>query len=223
MRQLVIPALAVVVAVVIWRSTSEEPSPDAIPACTWRVGTGTDTRQGQNYDEVAPETPVRLSFSCGEARYLYVFSHSAEDGTLLLWPSPLLQCDLAQPLPAGHSVLPGSLEGRELAWTTRSGIHGVTTYVTVASREKVAELEALAPRLRLWSNTVFPDKAMLVTKPSNSADVAGPPYSAPPAAVLERAVACTASETLANGPLHADPAQPGVWFGTWKVVEKKPR
>jgi hypothetical protein len=151
-----------------------------------------------------------------------VFSRSAEDGTLLLWPSPHLQSDLPQPLPAGTNVLPGRLSGNDLAWTSRTGIHAATTFVVVAARERVDELEALLPRVRQWSNTVFPDHSMQVTKPAAGADVVGEAGSMElPSPLLQRTAERDRGNTLPNGPLRPDAVLPGVWTGTWTCVEKK--
>ncbi len=212
---------AAIAAAIIWTATKA--TSGGVPACTWRIGKGTDVRQGRMFDEVAPESALSVSYWCDEPRFVYVFSHSSEDGTLLLWPSPLLQSDKAQPLPAGSHVLPGRFEGNDQYWTSRSGIHAVTTFVAVAARERVEELEALAPKVRQWSNSVFPDHTMLVTQPKVGMDVAGPPGSANfPAGVLARAASRDHGTTLANGPMHPDSALPAVWTATWTCVEKKP-
>lgn len=218
-RVVVLPVLVAVAALAIWWS---RPGPAGIPACTWRVGTGDGIRHAVAFDEVPPESPIRLSCWCDEPRWFYVFSHSVEDGTLLLWPSPQLASDLPQPLPGGAHVLPGSYQDRELAWTTRSGILAVTTFVVIASREPVAELEALAPRVRQWSNRVFTDRSMHVTKPSESDEVLGPARSTTfPAAVLQRAVERGRGNGQPNGPLAPDEVLPGVWSGLWMCKERK--
>ena len=215
-RLLILPAIAAVAAAALWWSADE----GADPACTWRIGTCTDIRQGSNYDELAPDTPFRLSFRARASTHVYVFSHNAEDGTVLLWPSPELHSDRQQPLPAGQSVLPGSIGDKELAWTTRSGIRATTTYAVVASLQPVAELEALLPTLRHWTNTVFPDHTMLVTNPPSGAQRAD--RTSFPNALLELAARHTVTERLPNGPLTADPDRPGLWYGSWRIVEKKP-
>lgn len=211
-----LPGLVLLVAGAIW--WRREPT---APAATWRIGTGTEIRQGRNFDELAPDSPIRLSMHVQQPTHVYVFSHSREDGTIVLWPPAALQSDVPPQLPAGQSVLPGSHGGKELAWTTRSGIRAGTTFVVVAAASPVPELERLLPRLRFWSNTVFPDGAMLVSKPPG-VDVDGAPLSATfPSPLLQRAAAQDATELLPNGPLRPDPELPGVFTGSWHIIEKK--
>ncbi|MBL8749283.1 MAG: hypothetical protein JNK78_08985, partial [Planctomycetes bacterium] len=76
-RLLVVPALAIAAAAAIWLPSRQ--SGGGIPACTWRVGAGDEFRQGRPFDELPPETPLRLAVWCDEPRHVYVFSHSAED------------------------------------------------------------------------------------------------------------------------------------------------
>ena len=221
-RLLLLPGVAVVAAAILWRSQGDTQQV-GVPACTWRIGVGTEVQQGQPFHELAPESQVRLSCWCEEPRHYYVFSHSAEDGTLLLWPSPLLLSDLPQPLPAGTNVLPGRHKDKDLAWSTRTGIRAVTTYVVIAARERIDEIEELLPRLRQWSNTVFTDNSMHVTKPSTTVDLLGAPGSPGfPTPLLQRAAAAVKDRTLVNGPLHPDDVLPGVWASCWTVVERKP-
>lgn len=220
-RRWVLPALAVVAGIVVWKAWPDRGS--GIPACTWRVGSGTDIRQGRMFDELAPETPIRLSCWCDEPRHLYVFSHSAEDGTLLLWPSPLLQSDLSQPLPAGTNVLPGRWQGNDIAWTSRTGVRAVTQFVVVAAREPVKELEELLPHVRQWTNTVFPDHSVQVTKPPGATELRGTPGSKEfPSSLLQRAATRNPGTAMPNGPLEPDGILAGVWTGSWSCVEKKP-
>jgi len=218
-RLLVFPVAVAVVAVAFWKFGSAAPA--GVPACTWRIGTGTDIAQGRNFDELPAETPVRLSHTCDEPRYVYVFSHSDEDGTLLLFPSPLITGGQGNPLPAGNSVLPGNTEGKELAWTTRSGVMAATSFLAVSSKQKVAELEDLAAKLRLWSNSVFPDRSMQVTKPTGVGELLGKARSPLPSELLQRAAKVGVTEPNPNGPMAADPNLEGVWIASWKVREKK--
>jgi hypothetical protein len=214
-RLWILPALALLIGVMWWQSDPER------PAATWRIGTGTDIRQGRNFDELPPESPIRLSLHLPAPTHVYVFSHSREDGTVVLWPTAALRSDLSRPLPAGQSVLPGSHDGKELAWTTRTGIRAGTTFAVVAAEEPVPELEQLLPKLRHWTNTVFPDAAMLVTKPADG-DIAGAPLSPDfPTPLLQRAARQRATEVLPNGPLQADPELPGVFTGSWRILERK--
>ena len=219
-RTVVLPLVALGVALVAWwQSTPAGQGPT--PAATWRVGPVADFAQARNYHELPAESPLRLSFSCGEPRYVYVFSNSAEDGTLLLFPSPDLDSDLANPLPPGRSVLPGARDGATLAWTTRAEIRATTCYCVVASVEPVQALEALLPRLRRWSNKVLPDGSMQVTNPSGEVEVAGAPRSPWPAPVLARAAERAMAATEVNGPLLADERQPGVWSAAFRVRETR--
>jgi len=217
-RLLVYPVAAALLAAALWKFGSSTP---AVPACTWRIGAGTYITHGRNFDALPAETPMRLSFTCTEPRYVYVFSHSDEDGTLLLFPSPLVTGAPVNPLPAGNSVLPGTHEGRELAGTTRSGVLAATTFLAVASRDKVTELEELAAMVRLWSNSVFPDRSMQVTKPTGIDDLLGKARSRLPSELLQRAAKVGIDEPDPNGPMAPDPVLDGVWLASWKVREQK--
>lgn len=215
-----LPALALAAAAVAWQFTRRSDS--GIPAATWRLVGGGEVRQAQNYAEVPAESPLRLSFTCGEPRFVYVFSHSAEDGTLLLFPTPELGSDLPTPVAAGNHVLPGRRDGKDLAWTTRSQILATTTYVVVAARERVAELETLLPRLRRWSTSVLPDRSMQVTNPTSapSDGITGQPRQGWPSPLLAAAAEQHANETVVNGPLRPAQATAGVWFGAVRLKEQ---
>ncbi len=215
-RLLVIPALAIAAAAAIWLPSR---SAGGVPACTWRIVTGNDVRQGRPFDELPPETPLRLSVWCDEPRHVYVFSHSAEDGTILLWPSASMKTDLPKQLTAGTSVLPGKIADKELAWNTRAGIRAVTTFVVVAAKNPVPELEELLPKVRSWTNTVFGDESMQVTKPVG--DYVGRAGAALPSALLARTAERDRGETLTNGPLRPDSVLADVWTGAWTCVERK--
>lgn len=217
-RTFVLPGIAVVVALAAWWQAPARVAPGT-PAATWRVGPIDDFQQARNYHELSPESPLRLSLSCGEARHLYVFSHSAEDGTLLLFPSPDLKGSPRNPLPSGRTVLPGQRDGDALAWTTRSGIRATTSYVVVASAAPLQELESLLPRLRRWSNQVMPDESMQVTRPASEVELAGAPRQGWPADVLRRAADRAVAETQVNGPLHADEVVAEVWSSSFRVRE----
>ncbi|MFN3244423.1 MAG: hypothetical protein ACE37K_23155 [Planctomycetota bacterium] len=218
-RTVALPLLALGVAAALWWQMAP-PGSQNVPAATWRVGPTDDFAQARNYDELAAETPIRLSFTCTEARHAYVFSHSREDGTLLLFPSPDVESDVANPLPPGRSVLPGKLDGKPLSWSNRAEIRATTTFVVVASQQPIAELEALLPKLRRWSNKVLPDRSMQVTKPAGVESIDGAPGTELPAAVLRRAAARSMSETQINGPLHPDQQLAGVWSASFRVKEK---
>jgi hypothetical protein len=216
-RTTVLVAVALAAAAGIWFANRNDQS----PAATWRIGSGTAIEHGRNYGELPAESPIRASLHAAEPLYAYAFSHSQEDGTLLLWPAAELRSNLPQPLPAGHNVLPGQREGRDLFWTTRSQIQTLTTYVLVLSQKPVPELETLLPRLRRWTTSVLTDGSMLVSNPIDkpASGLAGLPQQDWPAALLQQAAARYATETLVNGPLQPVPGQPGVWFAAWRVKE----
>lgn len=220
-RLVVVPAIAVVAAVVIWLTREPGPQP-GIPAATWRIGTGADVKQARNYDELQPGSPVRLSFTCDEARFVYVFSHSVQDGTLLLFPSPDVRSDLTQPLPAGASVLPGKRDDKDLTWNTRIEVQPTTTFLVVAAKDKIPELEALLPKLRRWTNTALTSGAMDVTNPPAGKQVVAGPHTELPDPLLQRAAARSASEVVVNGPLEPDPMRADVWIGSVRVKEIAP-
>jgi hypothetical protein len=219
-RAVLFPAIVVLIAVGAWWRYHEGSKAILVPAATWRLGSGPDAPQGKNYDDVAPETPVRLMFRCDEPRYVYVFSHSPEDGTLLLHPSPDVKSDLAQPLAPGDHVLPGSRDGKELTWNSRRQVSMVTTFVVVAAREPIAALDALLPRLRRWTNTAMTDGSMQVTKPHEGTEmIAGPRTKELPDALLQRAADLSFTATVVNGPLEPDAQLPGVWIGSLRIRE----
>jgi hypothetical protein len=220
-RALLLPALALCAAAAMWQF-SRPAGGTEVPAATWRLGGPADTRQAQNYDLAPAETPLRLSLTCSEPRFVYVFSHSTEDGTLLLFPATELGSDLPAPLGAGNHVLPGRRDGHELAWTTRSQILATTTYVVVTARERVAELETLLPRLRRWSTSVLPDRSMQVTNPTTAPTdgMVGLPRQPWPSKLLVAAAERFANETMVNGPLQATAENQGIWFGALRLKEQ---
>jgi hypothetical protein len=219
-RVLVVPVLAAVAAAGIWLLKSP-PGQHGVPAATWRIGTGTEIRQGHNYDELPIESPIRLSYSCDEPRHVYVFGYSAVDGTVLMFPSPPLRTELGNPLPPGGALLPGASDGEEIAWTTRSGILATTVFLVVAATEPIADLEALLPKLRRWTNTVLPDGSIQVTNPDAGVELAGKAREPLPLPLLQRAADLSLNETMINGPLRPDPVLDGVWIGSWRVKEKQ--
>jgi hypothetical protein len=70
-RFVVVPAIAVLAAVGIWLG-QRPPGPIVVPAATWLVGTEAGAPQGRNYDELPPDSPVRLHVRCDEPRHVYV-------------------------------------------------------------------------------------------------------------------------------------------------------
>ncbi|HZN41735.1 MAG TPA: hypothetical protein VFD82_23225 [Planctomycetota bacterium] len=223
-RLVLIPVAAAAIAFAVWKFVPASPAdgPTPTPASTWRIGLGAQITQARNYHELAAESPIRLSFTCSEPRYVYVFSHSLEDGTVLMFPSAELKGGLANPLPAGNTVLPGVSADKELAWTTRSGILAVTTMVAIASRERIPELEELIGKVRYWSNCVLTTGDMVVTKAKEGMQVLGPPRSTKfPSPLLQRAAEFAITDDMPNGPMHEDTVLPGVWTTSWKVIEQK--
>lgn len=217
-RLVVLPFVVVAAAFAIWKWSN---IPEAVPACTWRTGTGTEVHQGTNFDKLAPDSPLRLSVHCQTPAHLYVWSHSAEDGTVLMFPSTEVQSDLTNPLPAGQSVLPGKFDGKELAWTSRSGILATTTYVAFASNEKIPELEELLPKVRVWTNRVLGDRSMQVRNPTAEGEPVGKPRTEWPIPLLQLAAAHLREQTDPNGPMLPLPGHPGVWVASWKILEKR--
>ncbi|MFY9344806.1 MAG: hypothetical protein WAT39_20100 [Planctomycetota bacterium] len=214
-RLLLVPAIAAAAALGYWLTR-----PAGVPAATWRTGTGTEIQQGRNYDELPPETPVRLSFTSDAAQHVYVFSHSDTDGTILLFPSPDVKSDLAQPLGSGQSVLPGRFEGKELAWTTRTEVRPTTTFVVVAAKDPIPELDALVGKVRRWTNSALTSRDMGITIPAGVKDVTAGPHQPLPDPLLQRAAELSLTATLVNGPLVADAVRADTWIGSWRVKEK---
>ncbi len=219
-RIVLVPAIVALAALGMWMAQA---APVGVPAATWRLGVGTDTKPGINYNELPAESLFRLSFTCDEPRFVYVFSHSIEDGTLLLFPSPNVKSDLVQPVPAGHAALPGRRDDKELAWTTRTQISATTTLLVIAAREKVADIEALLPQLRRWTNTALMDGTMQVTNPASGTEVTTGQRTPLPLPLLQRAADVSLTEPLINGPLRLDQGADGVWIGSWRVKEQAKR
>lgn len=217
-RAVAVPVIAVGIALVIWQFR-DAPSLSPVPAATWRVSVDGEYRQARNYDELAEETAIRLSFWCSEARHVYVFSHSRVDGTLLLFPSPELKSDLSNPLPAGHNTLPGKLDDADVTWTTRAEIIGLTSYVAVASDKPIADLEDLSRSLRRWTNSVLPNKSLQITNPATGTEVLGKPGTDWPNDILKRAAERSSNEAIINGPMAADEQVAGVWSNSFHVKE----
>ena len=221
-RAVALPLIAAGIATGIWLMLppADPMGPSQIPATTWRAGPEINYRLVGNYVDYLPETELRLSYACAEPRYVYVFSHSTEDGTLLLFPSPDILGSPSNPLTEGFSLLPGKLDDKQLAWTTRSEILATTTYVVVASKQRIDALEALIPNLRRWSNATLPNKAMLTTNPASGTEVKGKPRTPWPSELLQRAADRAIAETLVNGPMSPDDL-PGVWTSSLRIRERK--
>jgi len=217
-RAVAVPVIAVGIALLVWQFR-DGPGLSPVPSATWRVQIDDEYRQARNYGELAEETAVRLSFSCSEARHVYVFGHSRVDGTLLMFPSPELKSDLGNPVPAGHHTLPGTFDDKEVTWTTRAEILGLTTFVAVASAEPIADLEELSRSLRRWTNSVLPDQSLQITNPTSAAEVKGAPRTDWPNAILKRAAERSNNEVIVNGPMAPDEQLAGVWSCSVHVKE----
>ena len=218
-RSVVLPVVALSAAAAIWLYLNPPPAASA-PAASWRIGEGTDIRRVRNYEELPAGAPVRLDYHCGEPRHVYVFSHSAEDGTLLLFPSPELVSDASNPFAPGSHVLPGKRGDDDQHWVLRDGVLATTTYIVVAAAEPIAELEELMPRLRRWSNTSLTDGSMGVTNPKGEVEVAGKGHEKPPSALLQRAADRSLTATEVNGPMQPDGVLPDVWTSSWRAKER---
>lgn len=218
-RSVLLPVVALAAAAAIWVYFNP-PQPAGVPAGSWRIGKGTDIHHAKNYEELPAGAAIRLDYHCSEPRHVYVFSHSEEDGTLLMFPSPDLQSDEANPLANGSHVLPGRRDGDDQHWVLRDGVLATTTYIAIASVEPVAELEELLPRLRRWSNTSLTDRSMGVTNPKGDVEVAGRGRDRLPSALLLRAADRSLTATEVNGPMQPDGALPNVWTSSWRAKER---
>lgn len=219
-RRILVPALALVAAWVIWKYNPVSSAPAL--AGTWRTGLGADTAQGRQYAELPAETPFRFSFRASTPQHVYVFSVSAEDGTLLLFPAPGMRTDCKNPLPPGNTVLPGKDGDKELAWTTRSGIRALSTVIAITADAPIAELEELLPRLRHWSNTVFQDGVMNVTRPADASNLTGNAHEPPPSPLLQQLAAIQVLDDDApNGELKPIPGRLGASYCKWMVKERQ--
>ena len=221
-RAVALPLIAAGIATGLWlmMPPADPMGPSRIPATTWRAGPELNYQPVGNYVDYLPETELRLSYACADARYVYVFSRSTEDGTLLLFPSPDIDGSRSNPLTEGFTLLPGKLDDKQLAWTTRSEILATTTYVVIASERPVADLENLMPHLRRWSNSTFPNKSMLTTNPTSGTEVKGKPRTPWPSKLLKRAADRAIAETLVNGPMTPDDLA-GVWTSSFSIRERK--
>jgi hypothetical protein len=239
LRLLLLPACALAA---YWIFARQSATPQPVLACTWRHGPADQPVQGRNFVKLPAETPLRLSVHTELPVHVYVYSLSAQDGCLLLYPAPGLASNLGNPLPAGQSVLPGQHDGKSLAWTSRSGIRGTTTVLAIASHEPIAELEPLAGQLRQWSNRVFPDASMLVTmpatKPASAPDSAtGKPATQPavlgmpnsgsstgsewPHELLAQAARQLREQTDPNGPMQPLHGNPKLFVSSWKFLPQE--
>ncbi len=93
-----------------------------------------------NGDRVEPGDRLSLELHATRAVYAYVINEDERGEAYLLFPQPAF--DLRNPLPPDSSlVLPGTMGGRENAWTVTSA-GGREHFLIVVSPEPVAELES---------------------------------------------------------------------------------
>jgi hypothetical protein len=120
------------------------PAPYAVEASVVRFGDGATTRLVSG-DVVRPGDRLGLEFRATRAAWVYVLDEDERGERYLLFPQPLF--DTPNPLAADSTYrLPGTVGGRENAWTVTSR-GGREHLLVVASPEKVPELEAELGRL----------------------------------------------------------------------------
>jgi hypothetical protein len=165
--------------------------------------TGGGYRKLRAGDRVAPGDRISMEFHATTPLWVYVLNEDERGETYLLFPQPLF--DTANPVASESTVvLPGSIGGRENAWTVTSR-GGREHFLVVASVEPVAEIEAELKRLP----AVRPDRPIRYARvPSKTVErlrgVGGvvplPPESSPRrAGVFERFQGLTGRETVTRG------------------------
>jgi hypothetical protein len=96
-------------------------------------------------DRVRPGDRLSLEFRATRPAWVYVLNEDERGERYLLFPQPLF--DVRNPIAADSTiVLPGTIGGRENAWSVTSA-GGREHFLIVASPEPVAELEAELDRL----------------------------------------------------------------------------
>ncbi len=106
---------------------------------------GSTTRRLLPGDRVEPGDRLSLEVHASRPVWTYVLNEDERGERFLLFPQPMF--DQRNPLPADSLVvLPGSIGGRENAWTVTSR-GGREHFLVVISPEPVAELEADLGRL----------------------------------------------------------------------------
>lgn len=189
--------------------------PRQLPAIEWIVGPPGGETTARPYHELAPETPLAAAITTREPLHCYVVSWSTEDGTIAWFPSPLLRSGARNPVSAGTTRLPGTIDGKPLGFRARTG-HAVTSWIAIASRTELRELEQLLPRLRQVSNMTFTDGSIVVSNPRRGEPVAGP-GTAPPEGLLRQA-ALLAERPAPDGPMTPLEGHDGVWIAIWRTV-----
>jgi hypothetical protein len=204
-------AFAAVAAVLLWNTA---PSTEA-PVLAWKLGE--DGAEPQQYAVVSAEAPLRLQVHSRSDVHVYVASFSATDGTLTLFPTPMLVSDAQNPLTAGEHLLPGKKGDQSLAWPVRGGVPGATEYVVVASKQALPELAAVLAKCRYFSNTTLPDGSLLFTYPKDvpAKDAAGK-AALPHPLLLE---AQKLAPVTPNGAMTAAKDHPDVWLACFKLAQ----
>jgi hypothetical protein len=203
-------AFAAMATVLLWNAA---PSTEA-PVLTWKLGA--DGAEPQQYAVTSGDSPLHLHVHSRSDVNVYVASFNGTDGTLALFPTPMLATDAQNPLTAGEHLLPGKNGDQAVAWPVRSGVPGATDYVVVASKQPIAELAAALAKCRYFSNTTFPDHSAVFTNPKDVAakDVAG--KTALPHPLLTEAQALktdTSGGTMMLAKGHTD-----VWLACFKLA-----
>lgn len=112
------------------------------------------TRRLAAGDRVRPGDQLSLEFRASRRMWVYVLNEDERGETYLLFPQPLF--DRANPLPTDSTlVLPGTIGGRENAWTVTSR-GGREHFLIVAGTEPLPEIEAELARLP----AVTPDRTV---------------------------------------------------------------
>jgi hypothetical protein len=202
-------AFAAVAAVMLWNSG---PSTEA-PVLAWKLGA--DGAAPQQFAVASAEAPLALRVQSRSDVHVYVASFSATDGTLALFPTPMLVSDAQNPLTAGEHLLPGKKGEQSLTWPVRGGVPGATDYVAVASKKALPELAAVLAKCRYFSNTTLPDGSLLFTYPKDvpAKDAAGKAALPHPLLVEAQKLA----PVNPNGAMTAAKDQPDVWLTCFKL------
>lgn len=134
---------------VVLRERATGPAPRAagwtVEASLLRHGDGAPSVL-LNGDAVAPGDRLSLRWHATQPTWVYVLNADDRGESYLLFPQPRFA--RSNPLPADSTlILPGAMDGREVAWTVTSA-GGRETFLVVASPEPVPELEAGAAGLR---------------------------------------------------------------------------
>jgi hypothetical protein len=107
--------------------------------------TGGAYRSLRSGDRVSPGDRLSLEFHGTRPLWVYVLNEDERGETYLLFPQPLF--DTANPIaPESTVVLPGTIGGRENAWTVTSR-GGREHFLVVASAEPVREIESELKKL----------------------------------------------------------------------------